>query len=114
MKKRPAHKFEKERRLVSIVATMANESYLRLSTWFKFGCNAFNEASPQSRPMSFWTEDDVLEYIKLNDIPLASVYGEIFKDEDGGGIILQESAEQAVCFVYMEFSTKKSLTDFNK
>ena len=63
---------------------MANESYLRLSTWFKFGCNAFNEASPQSRPMSFWTEDDVLEYIKLNDIPLASVYGEIFKDEDGG------------------------------
>ena len=84
MKKRPAHKFEKERRLVSIVATMANESYLRLSTWFKFGCNAFNEASPQSRPMSFWTEDDVLEYIKLNDIPLASVYGEILKDEDGG------------------------------
>ena len=34
--------------------------------------------------MSYWTEQDVLRYIKVNDLPIASVYGAIVeKDEDG-------------------------------
>ena len=40
--------------------------------------------SPISNPMSFWTEQDVLHYIKENNIPIASVYGKIVEiDEDG-------------------------------
>jgi 3'-phosphoadenosine 5'-phosphosulfate sulfotransferase (PAPS reductase)/FAD synthetase len=33
-----------------------------------------------SNPMSFWTEQDVLRYIKENNIPICSVYGEIVSD----------------------------------
>ena len=33
--------------------------------------------------MSFWTEQDVLEYISLTGISYAQVYGEIIKDKDG-------------------------------
>lgn len=33
--------------------------------------------------MSFWTEQDVLEYIYTRKIPYAPVYGDIFIGEDG-------------------------------
>ena len=33
--------------------------------------------------MSFWTEQDVLQYIRQFNIPYASVYGDIVEDENG-------------------------------
>lgn len=35
------------------------------------------------RQLSFWTEQDVLEYISLTGISYAPVYGEIIKDKFG-------------------------------
>lgn len=84
MKKRPFHLYEKESGNTAIVATMASESKLRLSSWIRFGCNAFEKDVPQSRPMSFWTNNDVLAYLQQNQIPYCSVYGEIVSDEGGG------------------------------
>lgn len=49
----------------------------------KNGCNAFNAKRPVSQPMSFWTEQDVLKYLKQFNVPYASVYGDIVKDENG-------------------------------
>ena len=43
----------------------------------KYGCNSFESDRPISKPMSFWTEQDVLQYLKMTGIPLASVYGKI-------------------------------------
>ena len=83
MKKSPAKKYEKESKNKPILATMACESQLRKSAWLKNGCNAFNGVRPTSQPMSFWTEQDVLQYIKEFNIPYASVYGEIKQGEDG-------------------------------
>lgn len=78
MKKRPFHKYQKETGQMPIVATMADESMMRKNSWMKYGCNAFDRASgPQSRPMSFWTERDVLEYLIKYDVPYCSVYGDI-------------------------------------
>lgn len=37
--------------------------------------------SPISNPMSFWLEQDVLEYIYHYRIPIASVYGEVVVDK---------------------------------
>lgn len=82
MKKSPAKKFEKETGLHPMVATMACESVLRKTEWFKHGCNSFDGIRPQSKPMSFWTEQDVLEYLHRFNLPYASVYGEIKQDED--------------------------------
>lgn len=80
MKKNPAKKYEKETGRKPIIATMAEESYLRRQKWLISGCNAFGAKRPTSQPMSFWTEQDVLRYLKIYDIPIASVYGDIVCD----------------------------------
>ena len=83
MKKSPAKKFEKETGLKPITAMMASESRLRRNSWLKNGCNAFDSKRPLSNPMSFWTEQDVLEYIIRYNVPYASVYGEIVREQNG-------------------------------
>ena len=80
MKKNPAHRYHKETGRNPIIATMASESRLRTQKWLENGCNGFNLTIPTSNPMSFWTEQDVLLYIKLNNIPICSVYGDIVYD----------------------------------
>ena len=56
---------------------------MRRQAWLVNGCNAFEAKHPQSQPMSFWTEQDVLLYLKRFNIPYASVYGEIVEDDKG-------------------------------
>ena len=80
MKKAPVHAYSKETGRKPITAQMADESRLRTSKWLQNRCNAFEAKHPISNPMSFWTEQDVLLYVKENDIPLASVYGDIVVD----------------------------------
>lgn len=77
MKKGPAHKYERQTGKKPILATMTTESMMRESAWLKNGCNAFTGKYPRSTPMSFWTEQDVLQYIKREGIPVASVYGDV-------------------------------------
>ena len=62
MKKNPVKKYEKASGNKAILATMATESKLRKNAWMANGCNAFDAERPISQPMSFWTEQDVLEY----------------------------------------------------
>lgn len=84
MKKKPAKKYAKETGRKPIVGTMAAESKLRQWQWNKLGCNSFEGKAARSAPMSFWTEQDVLHYLKKYDVPYCSVYGEIVtKDPDG-------------------------------
>ena len=77
MKKRPALKYAKQTGRKQIVGTLACESRLRQQVWMKNGCNAFEAKKPSSQPMSFWTEQDVLHYIKKFNVPYCSVYGDI-------------------------------------
>lgn len=83
MKKRPIKKFEKETRKRQIVGTRAEESRLRRTSWIRNGCNvvdATKKNPPQSRPLSFWTHQDILQYIKQYDVPYCSVYGDIIEE----------------------------------
>lgn len=82
MKKRPAKLFERETGRKPIIATMTEESGLRQSAWIKDGCNAFDAKRPTSKPMSFWTEQDVLQYIVENKLAYPSIYGDIIKNPD--------------------------------
>lgn len=81
LKKTPAHHYAKETGRQPIIGTMAVESQLRETSWRQHGCNIYDGKHPVSRPMSFWTEQDVLEYLYKTDIPFASVYGEIIRDK---------------------------------
>ena len=83
MKKAPAKKYGKETGRVPILATMAEESRLRTQKWIQNGCNGFEMKSPVSTPMAFWTNNDVLQYIKENNIEICSVYGDIVPDYNG-------------------------------
>lgn len=77
MKKNPAAKYMKATGKKPMLATMACESRLRFQKWLKEGCNGFEAKKPTSSPMAFWTEQDVLHYIKKYNVPYCSVYGEI-------------------------------------
>ena len=81
MKKDPVHRYGKETGRKPITAQMTEESKLRQSVWIRNGCNAFDANYPISNPMSFWTEQDVLHYIKENNIEIAPVYGDIVFDD---------------------------------
>ena len=77
MKKEPMRRYQKETGRMPIVGTMCSESQSREKAWLQNGCNAFDAKYPQSRPLSFWHEKDILMYLLLFDVPYASVYGEI-------------------------------------
>lgn len=81
MKKAPAKSYHKN----MITAQMASESRLRTQAWLKNGCNAFDAKTPISNPMSFWTEQDVLLYIRRYEIPIASVYGKVVTEDESSG-----------------------------
>lgn len=107
MKKRPIKKYEKETGRKQITAQMASESRLRTQQWLSNGCNGFDLKHPISNPMSFWTEQDVLLYIrehysemldwrsreymlktgemKVFTSPIASVYGDIVSEDEEAG-----------------------------
>lgn len=82
MKKRPAKKFTKESGRKPILGLMAAESNQRYKAWLKTGCNAFELKEPQSQPMAFWTEQDILRYIKRYNVPYAPVYGNIVVEDN--------------------------------
>lgn len=77
MKKAPAHAYTKSSGRFPMTAQTAEESMLRTQQWLKNGCNGFDMKSPISNPMSFWTEQDILQYIKRTGLRIAPVYGEI-------------------------------------
>lgn len=77
MKKASAHRYDGETKEKPIVATMATEGRQRMSKWRASGCNAFDGKRPMGKPMSFWSEQDVLHYLVGAEIPYCSVYGDI-------------------------------------
>ena len=85
MKKKPAKKYSKETGRKPIIGILASESRLRHQQWIRYGCNAFEKKDPSSQPLSFWTEQDILHYIKKYNVPYCSVYGDIVVKEEVDG-----------------------------
>lgn len=82
MKKKPLLIYEKKTGRCAITATMASESLLREEHWLRHGCNAFDAKKHISQPLSFWTEQDILKYIRINNLKIASVYGNVATKND--------------------------------
>lgn len=85
MKKEPMNRYAKETGRRPITAQMASESRLRTQKWVQNGCNGFDMKMPISNPMSFWTEQDVLLYIRMNNIRICSVYGDVVTEDEESG-----------------------------
>jgi 3'-phosphoadenosine 5'-phosphosulfate sulfotransferase (PAPS reductase)/FAD synthetase len=72
LKKSPFNIYIKETNSFPLIGTRAEESRLRETAYLKHGCNNFNKN--QSTPLSFWTNKDIWDYIKLNNIPYCELY----------------------------------------
>lgn len=97
MKKKPVKKYEKDNGRKPIIGTMAVESLNREKSWMKTGCNAFESKRPTSQPLSFWTEQDVLEYIVKYNVPYASVYGQIQEIDELPGQMYIDGFHNKLC-----------------
>lgn len=97
MKKAPAHAYTKSSGRFPITAQTAEESMLRTQQWLKNGCNGFDMKSPISNPMSFWTEQDILQYIKRTGLRIAPVYGEIVYQPTKNECYTETLCDMGVC-----------------
>lgn len=82
MKKAPIHYYCKSTGAKMINGTMTVESKQRETGWLKTGCNVFTKGREISHPISFWTEQDILQYIKRFNLPYASIYGDLVQNAD--------------------------------
>ena len=76
LKKEPLKRKAKELDMkCAILGILASESYQREKDWINYGCNVFYQRKEnQSRPLSFWTDNDILDYIKKYNIKISKLY----------------------------------------
>ena len=91
MKKDVSHDYQVKEKRHPFIGTLAEESSIRRASWLRNGCNVFDGDKASSKPLSFWTEQDILHYIKENEIKIADVYGEIVPMALDGQIRLDET-----------------------
>ena len=56
------------------IGVRADEGQHREKTYLQFGCNYIDTKNPRSWPMAFWTDGDIREYIKANNVPYSPIY----------------------------------------
>lgn len=112
MKKRPVKQYEKETGRKPYIGTMACESNMRKQQYLKDGCNSFDAKRASSKPLSFWIEQDILEYIKTRNLEYAKVYGDIVETE--GGCVQLVLIALVACSACLEYILKMSQIDFRR
>ena len=80
LKKSPLAKYEKQSSNKPFIGTMTEDSSLRKTAYLIIGCNAFESKKPKSMPIAFWKEEDIWNYIKLNNLPFSSIYNMGYKN----------------------------------
>jgi 3'-phosphoadenosine 5'-phosphosulfate sulfotransferase (PAPS reductase)/FAD synthetase len=74
MKKAPMKKYEKGTKRKPFIGTMVDDSRLRKQAWYRDGCNSFDGNRVSSKPLSFWTEENIWEYMKKYNIKYSEIY----------------------------------------
>jgi len=82
LKCKPMSRFETASGLHPITGMRAEESFLRQSAWMKHGCNALDVKRPISNPLSIWTHQDILWFIRQYKVPYSYEYGAIVPADD--------------------------------
>jgi len=74
IKKYPFKNFEKKNNLKPFIGTKSVDSNNRLRNYLKYGCNIFDKEKEKSRPLSFWREIDIWNYVRSNKLNYCSLY----------------------------------------
>lgn len=87
LKKEPLYRYEKETGRIPFLGVMAAEGGERKNAYLESGCNAFEDEHPKSKPIGFWLDSDILQYICIYGLEIASVYGEIIDKNTGKKVL---------------------------
>ena len=68
LKKKPFKQYEKMTGKKPITGILADEGGVRQEAYLKTGCNNFKKGT--CKPLGFWTEQDILQYIKQNNLKI--------------------------------------------
>jgi 3'-phosphoadenosine 5'-phosphosulfate sulfotransferase (PAPS reductase)/FAD synthetase len=98
LKKAPAEIYERRSGRYPITGEMASESRRRVTNYLMYGCNGFSRKRPKSTPIAFWTEQDILRYLKEFSVPWCSVYGDIGEEN---GVLRTASMRRTGCVFCM-------------
>lgn len=99
MKKAPMDKFVKATGRQAFIGTMAADGENRELEYLRNGgCNVYESGSPKSTPLGFWNEQDILQYIRDNNLPYAKCYGRICKR---GGKLITTGVNRTGCMFCM-------------
>jgi len=74
MKKKPFRKYEKSTGRKPYIGLLAQDSNQRMTQYLNKGCNTFDTKNPSSKPMGFWLENNIWEYIKSHEMRYCSIY----------------------------------------
>lgn len=76
LKKKPIIEYQKISKRFPFIGTMAHESRMRRKAYLRNGCNILSKSylRAKSQPLSFWTEDDIWQYIHLYGLNYSSIY----------------------------------------
>ena len=85
LKKKPFDRFFQEEKLYPMSGEMAEEGGTsRLFSYLEYGCNGFGMKIPRSRPLGFWTNDDIWGYLMSTNTDYCKLYDQ---GEDRTGCI---------------------------
>jgi len=76
LKKSPLKRYARQNGLqCCIIGTLAIESKIRMTDWLQYGSNIFGiKKDNQCKPLSFWTDADIYQYIDLHQLQIAKLY----------------------------------------
>lgn len=76
LKKEPLRRKAKELGMDCVIlGILASESYQREKAWLEYGCNVFYKLKDnQCKPLSFWTDEDISEYIDKYKVKIPDLY----------------------------------------
>ena len=95
MKEKPLADYARDNDIHYFIGTKAEDSQTRESAYLGTGCNSFNKTG-NSNPLGFWMHQDILRYMKEENLPMSTIYGEIILKD---GVYTTTKASRSGCFI---------------
>lgn len=94
MKKNPFKDYHKKTGKYPYIGVTQDEGFQRKRQYERTGCNVYDGNTIKSQPLGFWTKQDVLKYVVVNNLNVCSVYGDIVYEN---GVYRTTGVERTGC-----------------
>ncbi|TMO75318.1 phosphoadenosine phosphosulfate reductase family protein [Pseudoalteromonas aurantia] len=108
LKKNPTKKYAKETGRKSMTGVMAEEGGFRGAIE---SCNGFDQREPNSAPMLFWLEKDVIQYIETRKLKISKAYR---WQKNEFGVLVEPETRTGCAFCMFGVHLEKGVNRFQK